>query len=95
MIGVKGRLEFNHTRARAILSTSPIAPPAAESWIRVKDAAAILGVETRMLYRWIASGRVTVRRLPHARPRLLRQEIEALAARSVVPPAPTDPERNK
>lgn len=56
-----------------------------DSWITPGAAAEFAGVLRSTVYRWIYAGIVTVRRMPRVHPRVLKSEIEKLAAKHTRP----------
>ncbi len=62
------------------MTTSDNAPhtPDTDDWLSVTEAAALIGVSRRTIYRYIGLGHVPKRALPGNRVRLARAEVLAL-----------------
>jgi excisionase family DNA binding protein len=58
------------------------APPVAEDrWLTMTEAAALVRVERRTLYNWIARGKLTVRRTANGNPRVREADLWAAEER--------------
>jgi diguanylate cyclase (GGDEF)-like protein/excisionase family DNA binding protein len=62
-------------------------PPRA-GWLRIQEAADILGVSTSTMRRWAADGRVPCRRTPSGQRRFPRSELEAFATATILQGSP-------